>query len=370
MVQALKKMDKKFLIMAGCIIFLPIFVIVVLAILQGCSGNVTYQSYEEKMITAAEKYFKDKKKIPTKEGEVSKVKLEKLVGGEYIKSTEDLLEDASCKGEVKVIRNGASVEVNGEGFLNYTVTLNCDKYKTIHLVDKITENVVTEESGLYAVGEEYVFKGNKVKNYLNISDMSYRIMSIDKNGIIKLIKSEPEGTSRIWDNKFNTETNASSGKNIYKDSAILTYLMSNYSNAKKTPKTIKQKIVAYDVCIGKRKSTDYSINKELDCSERLEKQVVSIMNASDFAMASTDPECVSTNSKSCRNYNYLANVASSGWTMNTSSENSYEVFYISDGLLRHQNANSFIEYNAVIYIDGNELYTLGTGSVNDPYILK
>ena len=262
------------------------------------------------------------------------------------------------------------MEVNGEGFLNYTVTLNCDKYKTIHLVDKITENVVTEESGLYAVGEEYVFKGNKVKNYLNISDMSYRIMSIDKNGLIKLIKSEPEGTSRIWDNKFNTETNASSGKNIYKDSAILTYLMSNYSNAKKTPKTIKQKIVAYDVCIGKRKSTDYSINKELDCSERLEKQVVSIMNASDFAMASTDPECVSTNSKSCRNYNYLANVASSGWTMNTSSENSYEVFYISDGLLRHQNANSFIEYNAVIYIDGNELYTLGTGSVNDPYILK
>lgn len=370
MVEALKKLDKKFLIIAGCIILLPILLVIFLAIIQGCNGNVTYESYEQKMITAAEKYINDKDKVPTSEGEIVKVKLDKLVGGGYIKSSEKLLEDSSCKGEVNIRRNGSSIETNGEGFLNYTVTLTCDDYKTIHLVDKITENTVTEESGLYLVGEDYIFKGNKANNYLTLFGVNYRIMSIDKNGIIKLIKENSGVASRIWDNKFNSEIDYAYGKNIYKDSVILTHLMKDYENPKKTSKKTKQKIVAYDVCIGKRSNTDYSMSKELDCSEILENQVVSLMNASDFAMASTDPDCDSTISKSCKNYNYLSSFGSSSWTLNVSNENTYEVFYISGGLLGHQKASSYVGYNIVIYIDGNELYTEGTGSINSPYIIN
>lgn len=370
MVEALKKLDKKFLIIAGCIILLPILIIIFLAIIQNCDRNITYENYEQKMITAAEEYINNKDKVPISEGEVTKVKLDKLIGGGYIKSTEDLLDDTSCKGEVRVRRNGSSIEFNGEGFLNYTVDLTCDNYKTLHLIDKIKEGVVTSESGLYSVGEDYIFKGNKVNNYITLYGINYRIMSIDKNGIMKLIKAEPEAASRLWDSKFNSEVERSYGKNIYKDSVILTHLMNDYENAKKINKKTKQKIVAYDVCIGKRSGNDYSISKELDCSEVLENQVVSLINASDFAMASTDPDCNSAISRSCKNYNYLSNVVPSGWTMNTLSENTYEVFYISDGLLNHQNANSYIEYNLVIYIDGNELYTKGIGSDDNPYVIE
>ena len=370
MVETLKKIDKKFLIIAGCIILLPILIIIFFAIMQGCNRNVTYEKYEEKMINAAEKYINSQDKIPTSEGDTIEIKLDDLIDGSYIKSPEELLSDDSCKGQVKVRRNGSSIESNGEGFLNFTVDLTCDDYKTVHLVDKVKENIVTEESGLHLVGEDYIFRGNKVNNYITLYDINYRIMSIDKDGIMKLIKAEPETTSRIWDNKFNSDVNYSYGKNIYKDSAILSYLISDYENPKKISKSTKQKIVAYDVCIGKRSGTDYSINKELDCSEVLENQVVSLINASDFAMASTDPDCNSTVSRSCKNYNYLSNVAPSGWTMNVVTENTYEVFYISDGLLNHQNANSYIEYNMVIYIDGNELYTEGTGSANSPYIIN
>lgn len=371
MVEALKKLDKKFLIIAGCIILIPIFVIVFLAIVQGCSGGtITYEKYEQKMISAAQKYFADKNKIPVEESDLVTVKLNKLVSGGYIKSTEDLLEDSTCDGEVNIRRNGSSIETNGDGFLNYTVTLNCDDYSTTHLVDKIKEDVVTTESGLYQIGEDYVFKGDKVNNYINIFDISYRIMSIDKNNIIKLVKSEPEITSRIWDNKFNIEVNHSYGKNIYKDSVILTYLLNDYENAKKVSKKAKQHIVAYDVCIGKRSVNDYSISKELDCSQVLENQVISLMNVSDFAMASSDPDCNSTTSRACKNYNYLSKIATSTWTLNTVSENTYEAFFISDGLSEHQNANSYNEYNIVIYIDGNELYTSGEGTALNPYIIN
>ena len=370
MVDALKKLDKKFLIIAGCIILIPIFVIVFLAIIQGCSGGtVTHKKYEEKMVSAAQKYFNDKNKLPKEEAELVTVELSELVESGYIKSAEKLLEDSTCNGEVSVRRNGSSVEVNGEGFLNYIVTLACDKYNTVHLVDKLKEDVVNAESGLYQVGEDYVFKGDKVNNYINIFDVSYRIMSIDKNNIIKLVKSEPEITSRVWDNKFNVEVNHSYGKNIYKDSVILTYLLNDYENAKKISKNTKKHIVAYDVCIGKRSSTDYSINKTIDCSETLEKQVVSLMNVSDFAMASADPDCKTTKDRVCKNYNYLSRIATSTWTLNTVSENTYEAFFISDGLAEHQNANSYNEYNIVIYIDGNELYTSGEGTTLNPYII-
>lgn len=370
MIDVLKKLDKKFLIMAGCIIFLPIFLIIIIAIIQGCNRTITYDKYEEKMISATEKYISDKNIQPIEEGETVSVKLNELVDSKYIKSSEKLLNDNTCEGKVTVRRNGASVDTNDGGYLNYLVTLNCKEYSTPHLIDKLKEDVVSEGSGLYVYGDGYIFKGDKPHNYITFFGKKYRIVSIDKNGILKLLKEEPEITSRVWDNKYNTEVNYTYGKNIYKDSKILSYLLEDYKNVKKISTKAKAHVVAYDTCIGKRDYNDYSINKGIDCSEVLEKQVISLINVSDLALASTDPECNSVKSKSCRNYNYMYRIASSTWTSNTPSNNSYEVFYISSGLLEHQNANRYNEYNIIIYIDGSEIYKEGKGTFEEPYIIN
>lgn len=371
MLDALKKLDKKFLVIASCIIILPIVLIIFLAIIQSCGNRkLTYEKYESKMVSSAEKYFKDNDLIPVNEGETATIKLDKLVEEGYIKTPEKALGDETCNGDVTVRRNGSSIEQNEEGFLNYTYTLDCDKYSTVHLSDKIKENTVTEESGLYLVGEDYIFKGDKPKNYINFFGKNYRIMSIDKDGIVKLIKDEPEITRRMWDNKYNTEVNHNYGKNIYKDSIILSYLINDYKNEKKISKKAKEQIVAYDACIGKRSSSDYSISKELDCSEVLEKQVISLMSISDYAMASLDSECKTTVSNSCNNYNYLYNIASSTWTLNSVTDNTYEAIFISAGLEEIQSANNYNEYNIVIYIDGNILYQSGNGTLEKPYIIN
>lgn len=372
MVEALKKLDKKFLIIAGCIILLPILLIIFLAIIQGCSNRkITYEKYEGKMISAFEKYLNDEKAIPIEESESVTIELSKLVDGGYIKSPDKLLDDETCSGSVSVIRNGSSVEQNEGGFLNYTVNLECQNYSTKHLVDKIKENIVTDgTSGLYLIGDEYIFRGNKPNNYITFFGMPYRIVSVDKNGILKLIRTEPELTTRVWDNKFNTEINHNYGKNIYKDSSILSALLNDYVNGKKISKKAKAHVVGYDVCIGKRSANDYSISREIDCSEVLEDQVVSLINVSDYSLASLDPDCNSIISKPCNNYNYLYDIASSTWTLNSLSDNTYQVFYIASGLSEIQNANMYNEYNLVIYIDGNELYTEGTGSELDPYIIN
>lgn len=371
MLDSLKKLDKKFLIIAGIIICLPIIIIIVLAIVQGCSNRkITYEKYESKMIEATEKYIKDNKNTPDEEGELVTVELSTLVKKEYIKSAEKLLDDTTCEGSVSVRRNGSSVETNNGGFLNYIVDLECKDYSTVHLVDKIKENITTSESGLYQDGEGYIFKGDKVKNYLSFFGHVYRIVSVDKEGIIKLIKEETEFNEKIWDNKYNIETNRNSGKNIYKDSLMLEYLVEDYKNPKKINSKAKEHIVAYDACVGKRSSTNYAIDSSIDCSEKLEKQVISLLNVSDYAKASLDSNCVNLRSRSCNNYNYLYDIVATTWTSNSLLDNTYEIIYISDGLMEFQDARESNGYNIVIYIDGNELYTSGSGSVNDPYIYE
>lgn len=370
MVNALKRMDKKFLIMAGLIICLPIVLIIFLAIIQGCGNNkITHEKYEEKMISALQNYAKDTNKLPKNEGEILTVELSTLVKKEYIKSTEDLLDDTTCEGSVSVRRNGSSIETNNGGFLSYTVDLDCKAYSTMHLVDKLKEQVVTEGDGLYKDNDAYIFKGKKVKNYITFFGHNYRIMSIDKDGILKLVKTEPEMPERIWDNKFNIETNRATGKNIYKDSIMIDYLLNDYYNTKKISTKAKEYVVAYDACIGKRNSTDLTIDSTLDCSEKLEKQVVSLINISDYAKASLDPDCSSLRSPSCNNYNYLYGIVSSTWTLNAPLDNTYEVILLSDGLMELINANTYNTYNLVIYIDGNHLYKNGTGASSDPYII-
>lgn len=371
MINALKRLDKKFLVFAGLLIFVPLTIIILLVIIQGCGDKkITPEQYETKMINALEKYVKSENKEPKAEGELLEVDLSTLVNKNYIKSTEKLLDDSTCNGTVSVRRNGASVESTNGGYLSYTVDLNCNNYSTTHLSDKIIEdNLVTQESGLYQDGEGYIFKGDKVKNYITFFGIDYRIMSIDKNGILKLIKNEPEVTTKIWDNKFNVETNRSTGKNIFKDSIIRDYLINDYESLKKVSLEARKNIVAYDVCVGKRSSSNYTIDLTLDCSEMLEKQVVSLLNVSDFARASLDENCVDLRSQSCNNYNYLRGVATDSWTLNVITDNTYEVIYLSNGRMELQNANTYNTYNIVIYIDGSQIYNSGNGSSTSPYIV-
>ena len=59
----------------------------------------------------------------------------------------------------------------------------------------------------------------------------------------------------------------------------------------------------------------------------------------------------------------------STWTLNSSSDTSYDVIYVSNELTTFETANTNASYNVVIYIDGNELYTTGKGTSNDPYVI-
>lgn len=362
----LKKMDKKNVYIFAGLIFVPIVLILFLVLIRGCNGTLSYSKYEDKMIKAAEKYFSDENNLPVTEGGEVTVSLDDLVNGGYLKSSEKLLKDDSCTGSVTVRNNGASLKANNGGFYLYTPYLSCDGYETSYLIDKLMEDVVTSKSGLYQTDDGYVYKGSKVNNYVSFFDKNYRIISIDNDGILKLVKVDSEKDKVIWDDKFNTEKNRAYGKNDYSDSYIIDALLNKYLE---TDINKKKHLVAYDVCVGNRGLNYVSIDKTNECSDKLENQFISLMNTYDYAMASYDSECTSIYSGACSNYNYIFDSINSTWLMNGLSDNSYEVYYYQ-GTISYGKANNKKRYNMVIYLSGNEVYKKGDGSLSSPYVIK
>ena len=368
MVEALKRIDKKILIIVGIVLLSPILLIIFLAIFRGCGNSkLTYDKYEERMIAATENYIKGKE--PKEEGQTLIVELSDLVEGGYIKSAEKLLDDTTCRGSVTVRRNGSSIEETKGGYLNYTVSLECDNHKTNTLKSNILNDLVTEGNGLYELNGRYVFKGDKVNNYIEFYGVPYRILNIDSNGYAKLFKVEKQALDRVWDNKYNINSDYLSGINVYKDSVIKDYLINDYNSEKNFSEAAKKHLVAADVCIDSKGYNDEILNK-YNCSNKIEKQVISLIDIEDYALASLDVNCIGLYSKSCINYNYFNDISLLTWTMNSLKDNTYDVYYIQDGSIYSKTASKYEDYNLVIYIDINEKIVSGKGTETEPYIIK
>ena len=363
----LKKLDKKFLYLCGALILVPLLIILLLVLIRGCNSSVSAGKYEDKMLKAAKKHFEKKNTLPVSEGGEVSVTLDDLIDEEYIKDPDKYVSDKNCTGYVKVINNGMSYKDNKGGFYLYIPYLTCDKYQTTHIIDKLLEDVVTSESGLYQVDDGYVYKGSKVNNYVKFADKLYRIISIDNNNVMKLVKIDQEKNRVQWDNKFNVEKNRVYGKNDYSDSSIIDVLKQKYD---KFSSDQKKHLMAYNICYGNRSESYDKIDKQNECSKILENQFVTLMNSYDYANASYDVDCVGISSGACRNYNYIFDSLTLSWLVNGNADNTYEVYYYSQGYVDVAKANSSKKYNIVIYISADELYTKGNGSLESPYIIK
>lgn len=377
MLEQLKKMDKKFLYTVCFIIAVPILLLVIIGIVGGCSNKKTPENYEKQMISAAKKYFTNKKKEPTAEGEKVEVSLDKLVSGGYLKSPEKYLKDSTCKGSVTVQNNGASVKENKGGYLLYYTNLNCKDYKTNTLVNNIKNKETKTGAGLYKVENEYIFKGQDdtsndkyVENYIEFYGTMYRILKIDSEGNLKLLKVDSENRQYRWDSKYNDKEKRALGENDFQTSLLLENLYTIYKNPKIYNDKAKQYIVSKDLCIGKRSIDDKLLISNSDCDYVANKQLIGLISVNDFALASLDPDCKTIDSGSCANFNYLNNFLYQTWTLNGVKENTYEVYYLASGMPYYTEANDYVDYNIVIYISGNIVNFSGKGTEKEPYIVK
>ncbi len=334
-----------------------------------------YEDIENVLKNAAIAYFKENDSyLPVNDGDIVEVDSSNLVATGKMRDLSEYTPDGVlCSATVQV-------EKSGTQYL-YTPYLNCgDQYTTMDFSKKLTQDsnsIVTEGYGLYSMNGEYVFRGENVNNYVQLGDQLWRIVKISSNNNVVLIHNTGI-TYEIqpWDDRWNESTKYSSGFNQYKNSRIYEYLLNAYQSPSENASKLllsdedKAKIVSYNLCIGKRSANSEGFQNKEECAEVLPDQKYGLLTLSDYMAASVDPNCKNANSQSCLNYNYL--VTKFDWWLATASKDDNTKAFLVDygGKVSLTEANHFSIVRPVVYLNSRILYKSGSGTLEDPYILK
>lgn len=359
---------KKLLIIMGGTIGLVILIIIILLIYNAIFGKTSYKDIEDTVSKAAQKYYSDNSSLlPKSENEEITINDSALTAAGYLKNMNELtkkMKNVSCKATVIVSYAG--------GEYRYTPILDCGKdYATKTLSSYISSNVnkVYTGSGLYELNGELVYRGEDPANYVKFSGKTWRIVKVEDEKVVMILDEKSDKV--VWDDRFNTEKNRNDGINDYSVSRIYDTLKSNYEGDTLFNKNSKKLLASHALYIGKRYDSDITNDGSIEKSNYLENQYIGLLPVYDFINASVDSNCNSVSTVSCSNYNYLTHFEYSWWTLTADASNTFKVYKVSsDGVVESNKAASNGYARPVIYLAKDALYSKGTGTSEDPFIIK
>ena len=362
----LKKIDKRIKIYFGITIGIILLLIMILFTLKLMTNTkISSKEFESRLKTAATKYYKkEKDKLPKINGEKVYISIDNLVSKGYIKSPSKLLKKGNtCTGGVNISNNN--------GYYLYQPVINCKDYNTDLLYKRILkDNPVTNyRDGLYKVNDYYLFRGENLNNYVSFANKNWRILRINKDNTIRIILIDSL-ESVTWDNRYNIDKKESSGKNNFEISRIKQTLIDYFNNKRGNIFTneVKPLIVPTELCIGAKNELSTSMDGTVECSKKTEKMALGLLQVNEYPIISLDENCKQLFDTSCRNYNFLAKLYGF-WTLTADSKSTYEAYKI-DGTVRSMITSSYSQPRLVLNITADALYSKGTGTENDPYIIK
>ena len=368
---------KKMIKFMGIIVVVMVLLLIILffvSLNKNRNATYSYTELENILEKAGKSYFKDNPSyLPEDEGDIIEVESTTLVEAGKMKDLSEYptKDGVACTGSVKV-------EFDGEDYI-YSPVLDCgEKYATVLLSNKILDNneIVTTGDGLYSTGNEYVFRGENVNNYVMLDERLWRIVKITANDEVVLISQDGVGYTISWDDRYNEQKGSSVGISNYRVSRIKDYLNDIYSNTDEGDKRYviskkdKTKLASFNVCIGKRPITSEDKKNTAECKETIKDQKVGLLTVSDYLYASVDPNCKSSETKSCSNYNYL--VSNYDWWLATAgNENTYSIYKVrSGGLVTVDSAVTHAYARPVIHLNSSVFYKSGKGTEEKPYKVR
>lgn len=285
--------------------------------------------------------IKDASTKKTMEGCVQITNLNDSLTYEYISTNE------ACN-------NAKGVDQNAEKNSFITRLIRYDEYPDISAPEYPPTNISNTNL--------YVYKGTNPNNYVLIGSDYYRIVNIDTgSSMIKLVRAN--GTAKNWassDSEDYTFGNSKLNITDWLNKTASKISESYQSMIKASAWNIGQVSNNYD-------TIDTVINKE---KGKHVSSKMGLLNISDYLYASNDSSCTTLKTKECKNDNYIANLASEFWLINTSDNGVWEV---SNGELA---VNTYISSGTplafpVIQINNNDVYiSKGDGTKKTPYRLS
>ena len=333
-------------------------------------------------------------------------------------STSNLTEGTELKeGEEAILKvtityNNSVTSQPENASANLNITLTYEQKGSSSVVpggDTITTEdlkdlVVTESDGLYADEYEegrYIYKGANPNNYIEFNGEIWRIISVENDGSLKVLRDEvlpdrafdskgarttgycsqgsaPTYGCNAWSSTANMVgspaefTNGTYTGTVDKDSEMLTYLNGEYYNG--LDNSIKQYVVSHIWNIG----VVVSENNDLAMQIEGEKSYqwggnIGLISNSEYIRANTNTEqcgtlkLVNTNYSTCKTTDWIYN-NDYWWTLSPRADDSLGVWIVDfDGHLGSYYALIESVVRPAIYLNSN-LTLSGSGTATDPYV--
>ncbi len=303
-------------------------------------------------------------------------------------------------------------------FLGFTILLLSISFYPVKAMEKtadiLKKNIVTEGDGLYVdstIDGRYIYKGANPNNYIKLGDDLYRIISLEKDGTIKVIKKDSIG-NKAWDKenaRYSTNSDDfctskygckswgssittldSAGNNVTqmpwevngtlknlpdKEASLNTYLNNDFYNS--LSDEVKSLVVEKEWNIGPTAYNQTNLSESIKEESIYKwKGKVALMNATDYVKSSTNSACTSVNAywnaSSCYNnsstHNYLFS-NNDPWTVSPgASSHANYVFCVSGvgDLYSNYASNSGYGVRPALYLSAKTTLS-GEGSEADPY---
>lgn len=203
------------------------------------------------------------------------------------------------------------------------------------------------------------FKGTDPNNYIVFAGRMWRIISVEANGTLKILKTDSVGTG------YGSQSGAYSMANDYYN-----YWISDID---------KSKIVKGNFGYGKIKTSHYDDLENIigDENSKIYSGYISTISVSEYLRTNSDITRCSTvslddaNYGSCNNTNWLSSLImysteSYMWTITPTNDNAYG--FNGSGLITYTTNSEIGVYPAVYLSDKIEL--TGSGTPTDPYVVR
>ena len=318
----------------------------------------------------------------------------------------------------------------GYALLNETLSIEAigiidsppgEKFSDIILSNE--EATLNTGDGLYLYDTKYYFSGTDINNYVEFNDEIWRIVSIEEDGGIKIVKdsvveidkiAQYESTSPFWEKYYNNyfkEYNknkitsegkvpfdirgrrplntslsnsyciiTNNGCNAYDKGTFLDLIVDEESILKtyleqvffpNMTKTAQEQIQNYTLNIGVVET-----NKKIDAvlsSEQSNTTIsyIGLLNISDYVYATQDTTCRNSFDKeNCANSNWLTIPNYQYYILNGKKVNgNAQVWTVyTNGKLVSQDASNNFYLRPVVVLN-KDITATGSGNINDKYVL-
>jgi len=268
--------------------------------------------------------------------------------------------------------------------------------------DKLIETAVTTGDGLYQDEYEdgrYIYKGTNPNNYIRFNDETWRILSVENDGTLKIMKKDSIGniewdatgtrssststyctdasdySCNAWSKMEGTWTNGSKTGTVIQDASLNTYLNNDYYNSLSSE--ARNLIQTHIWSVG---PVTYG-NSDLAAQIASENGTtwsgnIGLMSASEFLRANNNttqcgnPSLNNANRDICKTTNYIVPTSGYIWTISPRENNAYFVFNMSSYGSLFTNSANCTDFGVLpaLYLKSN-INLEGEGTETNPYTI-